>query len=215
MLNLEKDDEEELKKYIPIADAIAQTFGENCEVVLHDLSSPQNSVVYTVNNHVTGREVGQPFDHIIKHVLLSKQFRNDLVANYRTDTAEKSIKSTTVLLRNSNGKAIGAFCINYDLTPINNMKQFMENFMPLEQDNIEGEVEVLGNVREIVDDLINKIVHQSDIEKMDRSQRIELVKFMNEKGVFLIKGSMEKVAEEFKISKVTLYSYLEEIKKIN
>jgi predicted transcriptional regulator YheO len=204
---------EELQKYIPIANAITQTFGGNCEVVLHDLSLPQSSVIYTSNNNVTGREVGQPFNHIITQVLLSKNFHNDVVANYRTKTADgKEIKSTTVLLRDTKGEAIGALCINYDLTLINNMKQFLESFTSLEEEKLENEVEVMGNVQEIVDNLIARIVHQNDIEQMDRSQRIGLVRFMDEKGVFLIKGAMEKVADELKISKVTLYSYLEEIR---
>ena len=36
---------------------------------------------------------------------------------------------------------------------------------------------------------------------------------MDDKGVFLIKGAIDKVAERLNISKVTVYSYLDEIKK--
>jgi predicted transcriptional regulator YheO len=36
---------------------------------------------------------------------------------------------------------------------------------------------------------------------------------MDKKGVFLIKGAVEKVAEKLNISKVTVYSYLDAIKK--
>lgn len=35
---------------------------------------------------------------------------------------------------------------------------------------------------------------------------------MEKKGVFLIKGSIDKVKEKMNISKVTVYSYLDEIK---
>ena len=34
-----------LEAFIPIANVVAKTFGKNCEVVIHDLSMPQNSVV--------------------------------------------------------------------------------------------------------------------------------------------------------------------------
>ena len=50
-----------LAPYVPIADLVAKTFGEDVEVVLHDLSDPQHSVVYVANNKVTGRQVGEPF----------------------------------------------------------------------------------------------------------------------------------------------------------
>ena len=36
---------------------------------------------------------------------------------------------------------------------------------------------------------------------------------MNDKGLFLIKGAADKVAERMNISKVTVYSYLDEIRK--
>ena len=203
-----------LETYIPIANLIAQTFGKNCEVVLHDLSIPQNSVVYTVNNHVTGRQVGQPFEHLIKDVLLSKKFENDCTANYRTTTASgKKIKSSTALLRDAKGEVIGALCVNYDLSPLNDMKILLDEFMDTPQEKIESTVEPFDNVIEIVEDLINKMIGNSSITTLKRKDKIEVIQFMDKKGVFLIKGAIEKVAEKLNISKVTVYSYLDAIKK--
>ncbi|SEJ01206.1 Predicted transcriptional regulator YheO, contains PAS and DNA-binding HTH domains [Propionispira arboris] len=203
-----------LETYIPIANLIAQTFGKNCEVVLHDLSIPQNSVVYTVNNHVTGRQVGQPFEHLIKDVLLSKNFENDCTANYRTTTiAGKKIKSSTALLRDVKGEVIGALCVNYDLSPLNDMKILLDEFMDTQQEKIEANVEPFDNVIEIVEDLINKMIGNSSVTTLKRKDKIELIQFMDKKGVFLIKGAIEKVAEKLNISKVTVYSYLDAIKK--
>lgn len=203
-----------LETYIPIANLIAQTFGKNCEVVLHDLSIPQNSVVYTVNNHVTGRQVGQPFEHLIKDVLLSKKFENDCTANYRTTTvAGKKIKSSTALLRDAKGEVIGALCVNYDLSPLNDMKILLDEFMDTQQEKIESTVEPFDNVIEIVEDLINKMIGNSPVTTLKRKDKIELIQFMDKKGVFLIKGAIEKVAEKLNISKVTVYSYLDAIKK--
>jgi predicted transcriptional regulator YheO len=63
--------------------------------------------------------------------------------------------------------------------------------------------------------LIDRIIDKERVDEMDRSQKLQLVKFMNDKGVFLIKGKMEKVADLLKVSKVTMYSYLDEVKKQN
>jgi predicted transcriptional regulator YheO len=196
-----------------IADAIAQTFGENCEVVLHDLTTPQSSVIYTVNNHVTGRMVGQSFNHIITQVLLSKKFHNDVVANYKTQTEDqRNIKSTTVLLRDQKGEAIGALCINYDVQPVLMIQEFLSNFTRVEEETIKDEVELLGNMQEIAHNLIQQIIGESNVEKMERAKKLEIVRFMDEKGVFLIKGAIEKVAESLQVSKVTIYSYLDQIR---
>jgi predicted transcriptional regulator YheO len=204
----------ELKQYIPIANLIAKTFGRHCEVVIHDLSMPQNSVVYTINNHVTGRQIGQSFEHLVKEVLLSPNFDGDCTANYRTTTSDnKEIKSSTALIRDSGGKMIGALCINYDLRPMQDMMSFLGDFASVELTKVEKEIEPFSNVMEIVDDLINKIIGSDTIDNLKRKDKIDLIQFMDEKGVFLIKGAIEKVAERLNISKVTVYSYLDEIKK--
>lgn len=207
----------ELKKYIPIANLIAKTFGRNCEVVILDLTVPQNSVIYAVNNHVTGRKVGQAFDHLVKQVLLSSKFENDYLANYKIRTDDgKEIKSSTALIRDSNEKVIGALCVNYSLESMIHFKEFLDDFMGIGQDEEEKEkenVELMENVVEIADDLIDRIIANYGTEELKRKEKIKLIKFMDEKGIFLIKGSVDKVAEKLGISKVTVYSYLDEIKK--
>ena len=35
-----------LAPYVPLARMLAQTFGQDCEVVLHDLDCPEHSVVH-------------------------------------------------------------------------------------------------------------------------------------------------------------------------
>ena len=204
----------ELQKYIPVANMIAKTFGKDCEVVIHDLSRPQNSVIFTVNNHVTGRQIGQPFEHLVKQVLLSKNFTGDFSANYMTVTKDgREIKSSTAFIRDLQGKIIGALCINYDLKNMKNIMAFLDDFMNVEQEKIENDVEPFNNVMEIVHDLIDKIIDNSNVQDLKRKDKIDLIQFMDKKGIFLIKGAIDIVAERLKISKVTVYSYLDEIKK--
>lgn len=209
----------DLRTYIPIANLIAKTFGKNCEVVIHDLTVPQNSVVYAINNHVTGRQVGQAFDHLVKQVLLSPNLVDDFVAGYKTTTEDgKEIKSSTALIRNAGGKVIGALCVNYDLENIVMVKDLIEDFMTF--DHVEKEekvenIELMDNVVEIADDLIDRIIANFPDDNLKRKEKIKLIKFMDEKGIFLIKGSVDKIAEKLGISKVTVYSYLDEIKKMH
>jgi predicted transcriptional regulator YheO len=157
--------------------------------------------------------VGQSFNHIITQVLLSKKFHNDVVANYKTQTEDhRNIKSSTALLRDQKGEAIGALCINYDVQPLQQIQEFLSNFTHLEEETIKDEVELMGNMQEIAHNLIQQIIGDSHVEKMDRAKKLEIVSFMDEKGVFLIKGAIEKVAESLQVSKVTIYSYLDQIR---
>ena len=44
-----------LQGYVPLVNFIAEVVGPNCEVVLHDLSDLEHSVVAISDNRLTGR----------------------------------------------------------------------------------------------------------------------------------------------------------------
>ena len=209
-----------LENYVAVANMIADTFGDHCEVILHDFSIPQNSVVYIRNNVVTNRQVGQSFtEYFVKDVLLSRKFRDDVSSNYIMKGANgQTIKSSTVLIRDQSEKVVGSLCVNID---ISYMKDLMEKFVSMmgieepekEPEEEKEEVAVLPNIQEIVDDIIEHTIGDQNIDEMSRDQKIDLIRFMNDKGLFLIKGAADKVAERMNISKVTVYSYLDEIRK--
>lgn len=207
----------DIKKYIPIARMIGDTFGTHCEVILHDFSNPQNSVVYTRNNTVTNRQVGESFtEYFVKEVLLSRKFEDDCSVNYMmTGSSGQTVKSSTALIRDSGGRVIGALCVNIDVTCLANVLSQLSELMGMEPPSLslEKEVEVRPHIKEIVDDIIDQTIGSQDVELLSREQKIELIRFMNAKGIFLIKGATDKVADRMNISKVTVYSYLDEIKK--
>ncbi len=206
-----------LENYIPTARLIAKTFGPHCEVILHDFSRPQNSVVYTENNTVTKREVGESFtEYFVKEVLLSRKFNHDCCANYIMDGKDgKKIKSSTALIRDMNGKVIGALCVNINLTYLNEVIDSLSNLIGIPESIPQNseETESVSTIREIVDDIIDRTIGDQDVSSMSRDQKISIIRFLNEKEIFAIKGALDKVSERMNISKVTVYSYLDEIKK--
>lgn len=241
-----------VSQLIPVADMIARTFGSDCEVVLHDLTHPRSSVVYTANGHVTGREVGQSFDHLITHVLLSKDFKDDVSANYYFQTEGGTlIRSSTALIKDDAGVVVGAICVNLDTSAdIAILRRLQEQFQNLpdraekpgrgatvpaecspfnageESPLLPGQPsgpakrteppEFLGeHIIDMADHLIDQIVGGQDASQMQRDEKVQMVRFMYEKGLFLIKGTIERVAEKLGVSKVTIYSYLDEIKNLS
>lgn len=205
-----------LAQYIPLAHMIAQTIGDDCEVVLHDLENPQQSVVYIVNNRVTGRQVGQSFDHLVPQVILSKKLDHDIVTNYYFHTADcRLIKSSTALLKDFGGKVVGALCINIDTTKISQQIEWLQSLMPGSEENAapaEVSQEELTHVSEIVTDLIDKIIGNKDMARLRREEKLELIRFMDQRGIFLLKGAVDQVGSRMGISRVTVYSYIDEVR---
>lgn len=212
---------EELERFIPIANTIAKTFGEHCEVVIYDLSQPRPFVAYAVHNHVTGRQIGQFSDREIKQIVLSHNLVNDYVnertADYRVNclnyTADqRKVKSSTALIRNTDKQVIGVLCINFDLKPIEKAETFFQTFMRVEEEPLPKETEKRANVLEYADEWIEIIVGDADAARLKTEEKVEMISSLNHEGVFSVKGSVDKVARKLRISKVTVYSYLDKIK---
>ena len=58
-----------LAAMVPSVDALAATFGRDCEVVLHDVSDLTSSVIAIANGHVTNRRIGSPATDLLVSIV--------------------------------------------------------------------------------------------------------------------------------------------------
>ncbi len=205
-----------LQPYVAIANMLTATFGSDCEVVLHDLTVPERSVVYVANDSVTGRQVGQSFDQLVKQVILSEELKEDYVANYFfTAPNGKLIRSSTLLIRDEGGKLAGAMCINLDTTRAQAQMEHLRQWLPPEAAAAASSrsQQQPEHIADMVSGLIRSIVGDKPPGQMTREERLAKVRFMEEKGIFLMKGSVEQAAEGLGVKEVTIYSYLDELRR--
>jgi predicted transcriptional regulator YheO len=211
------------RSLIPIVETIAETFGKNCEVLLHDFSDPNHSIIKIENGHITGRKVGDPITNFALAVLYNNGFgkdKKDKITNYMSKTKDgKILKSSSVNIRDSHNKIIGSLCINFNLTEQLFFQKFINEFCKIqeldqEKTGIESDERFLDNVYEVLANIIQEAKDEigKPISIMQKEDKIKVVKIIDEKGAFLIKGSIDKIAEELNVSRYTIYNYLEELK---
>jgi predicted transcriptional regulator YheO len=195
---------------------IGKTFGPNCEVVLHDLRHPQNSVVAVANGTVTGRVVGQGIRDFVK-ILRSPNFSNDVLANYQVkEERQGHIKSSTALLRDTNGDLIGALCINFDFTPLQDAVKQLAHFTSVQPINRPAAPsKVSPDILQSLEQLIASTIADSgvDVKAMRKEEKLRMIQFLEERGAFMIRGSLERVAKELQVTRHSMYKYLEEIRR--
>ena len=187
----------------PVLIQIGETFGPDCEVVLHDFNHPKSSVVMVVNGEVTGRHVGQTF--------------NDCLNNYIKHSKDgKLLKCSTSLLRNQSGEVVGAICINYDLSRHMQIKKQMDDFCRgIDLEAKEESADLLGEgVSDILRQILDRTISDAGIpvSAMSRQDKMDIVRFLDEKEVFSIKGSVEELAKQLAVSRYTIYNYLDEVR---
>jgi predicted transcriptional regulator YheO len=202
-----------------VVDGIARTFGPRCEVVLHDLRNLRNlehSIVKIANGHVTGRTVGGPIsDRGLKDIKSRPDW--DLSINYASVTRDgRPLKSSTVLFRNDRGKLIAALCINFDVTDILSLNTVIQDIFAISEETEQaGFTETfVGDMVSTLNDIADKIIRKTGkaIPSMGREDKIEIVRQLEEQGFFLIKGAIKLIAGKLKVSKFTIYNYLEQIR---
>ncbi|MBE6989241.1 MAG: transcriptional regulator [Ruminococcaceae bacterium] len=198
-----------------MADGVAAQFGSKCEVVIHDVSSMDHSIVYIVNGHVSGRKVGDGGSRVVIEQALraDAQPRDELCYLTRTPDG-KVMKSSSIYIRNSKGVVTEIFSINYDITELLMLQRGIDEVLAT-HDSRQSEPERIINVNDVLDDLIEQSVAQvgKPVAMMNKDDKIRAIQFLNQSGAFLVTKSGDKVAKYFGISKYTLYSYIDANKK--
>jgi len=190
--------------------AIASLLGKSCEVVIHDTSDLEHSIIW-VQGDVTGRRVGG----MMSDLALEMLHRGELhpLFNYTTYTESgKTLKSASIWLRDSNGKVCGAFCINLDVTPIRVLQEFARDLAP--EDPLPGMSEHhVTDLGDMIDTLIAECEYRmaTPAGEMNKDQRAEVVRFLDERGAFQVRNSAVIVAGKLGVTRKTIYNYLREI----
>jgi len=218
-----------LESLKPVAIQIAEMFGKDCEVVIHDFSRPKNSVVFVVNGHVTGRSLGQPFNDLMQ-ILRSPLLKNDQLSNYYKTTKDgKTLKSSTALIKDKNGDIVGALCVNLDLRRMMEAQGFLSEMCKTISFSDEAEIPMQNGseshsfdnldihsegVNRIMSSIISKVIAdmQVPVNMMSREMKIEIVSFLYDKEVFSIKGAVEELAKQLGMSKYSVYNYIDAVK---
>ena len=209
--------EYELDALRKIAKGVATQFGSGCEVVVHEISSEsaQHSIVAIENGHVTGRHLGDGPSQVVLEQL-GKTIDPDKAEDhlsYLTRTPDgKLLKSSTVYIRDDNGKVAALFCINFDISALSVANNVMREFAAVRDKGEQEPERISPNVNDLLDDLIQRSVRLvgKPVEMMTKDDKVKAIQFLNRSGALLITKSGDKIAKHFGISKFTLYSYLDQ-----
>jgi predicted transcriptional regulator YheO len=209
---------EELDLFKRLAKGIASEFGDQCEVVLHDLSNPaeyNHTIVYIENGHITNRQKGDCGTNLGLEVLSSSSQGDKY--NYFSQTKDgKILRSTSIYIRNKEGKVIGSLCINFNLTSFIMAEKAIQQITNGYMSTATQESEIFPrNVEDLLDALLKQSISfvGKPVAMMNKDDKIKGLAYLDEKGAFLIMKSSDKVAAFYGISKYTIYSYLDEIRK--
>lgn len=192
-----------------IVEALGKTLAPLTEVVLHDLSQPEHSIVAIANN-LSGREVGDSATSYGFARMTDPAFP-DVLQNYPNRFPDgRAVKSTSIGLRNSRGDYVATICLNVDLSMLSSAMAILGQLANVEESSIDMEESFLPpklvSVREELERYA--AAHNTTPRALSLQQRREVLRKMADEGLMDLKNAQSVAAEMLGVARSTVYSYL-------
>ena len=223
LMRISVDEKREVHPYLnnmkSVAEGIFQFLGKEAEVVLHDLSKPEESIIF-IAGELTDREIGGPITDVGLKRLRDENEPND-VLNYKNELEDgRILKSSTMFVTDDNGQVLGCLCVNYNITDLYMVENTIKNFCALDNQKKKSTNDT-DTQHEIFADDINDVMEKmlsnaiKNVEKpipyMEKNDKIKVIEYLDKKGAFMIKGAVDHTAEKLNVSRYTIYNYLKEV----
>ena len=182
-----------MKHYMRLASFWAGVSGANIEIVLHDFSKGDSSIVAIYNNELSGRKKGDgmmPWEQAkIRDILNSG---NQCEMNFRGQGVKnQSIRCSVLLIQDDEYKLLGALCASVDVSHFIEMADYYRVLAFLPEDETEKPVAepASSSVTELVAQLLTEIYGVVPDAPMELSgfEKMTVVERLKERGAFQIK----------------------------
>lgn len=189
-----------------IAEGLAQTFAPFTEVVVHDLLDPAHAVL-GVHNNLSGRQVGDPATEIGLARIMDPEYAQ-IIANYPNQFADgRQVKSTSIGIKDSEGRYVAALCMNVDLTLFQGFQSALNKFTAVDTNNtVKESLDPSGAdaIRARIDEFAARMA--ATPRSLKAEERRILMGELKAAGMLEVRRAMETIAAHLGVSRATVYS---------
>ncbi|QXI36662.1 helix-turn-helix transcriptional regulator [Pseudomonas xantholysinigenes] len=202
--------------------ALGSVAPNNLEILLHDLDHPEHSVVAIVNGHLSGRRVGSPilaapeqdqgFKALMRATVEQRGCDPVVLPDYPTTLKGRTLRSATAIFRDSTGHPFASLCVNSDVTGLDAAMAFLQHFQPLGAACATPSNAEPADMAVLMTEIIQDALLHSGQGRLSKQAKVEAVRVMQERGLFIVKGGVKKAAEALGVTRYTVYNYLEQLR---
>lgn len=214
-----------LAQYTALVKFLGAALGPDYEIVLHDINGKDQSVAAIANGRISGRNVGAPLTDKALRFIADKTYQDqDFLCNYTGRSKdERTLRASTMFIKDDGGRLIGMLCINFDPSRYQKASQDilklcgLDGEIFLEDNHLHpaGEVENFSDsISEVTDTVLKRYLKDGiPPERLTQEEKMAIVKQLEERGIFLLKGAVNEVATRLHCSAASIYRYLGKINK--
>lgn len=189
-----------------VADGLGKTLAPFCEVVLHDLTEPEHAIL-AIHNNLSGRSVGEPATELGLARAADPEF-DQVIANYpNTFPDGRLAKSTSVGIKDSDGRYVAALCLNVDLTVFRSLNTMLTQFGSVDTAAaVNDTLQPTGAdaIRLRIDDFAAR--NGTTPRALKADERRALMRELKDSGLSDVRRAMDIVAAYLNVSRATVYN---------
>lgn len=206
---------------------ISKAIGPDFEISLIDTKDGKNRIIAMEYGNISGRHVGEEISPLLKKSIENKEYETtDYIAN-RTTYAKsgKPLRTSIFFIKDEDNNLEGIMCINFDDSRYEELGKkimflchpdyYTEHRITKQSDSsdINGDYKDVGEsmtieetIESIVDNELNEVL--IPVERLTQDEKIQIVKHLDNKGVFMMKGSVGIFSKKLDVSQASVYRYI-------
>lgn len=206
---------------------ISKAIGPDFEISLIDTKDGKNRIIAMEYGNISGRHVGEEISPLLKKSIENKEYETtDYIAN-RTTYAKsgKPLRTSVFFIKDEDNNLEGIMCINFDDSRYEELGKkimflchpdyYTEHRITRQSDSsdINGDYKDVGEsmtieetIESIVDNELNEVL--IPVERLTQDEKIQIVKHLDNKGVFMMKGSVGIFSKKLDVSQASVYRYI-------
>ena len=209
------------KQYIPLLEFFCLYMGKDVEIILYDTKK----ALWVGNPLDTNRKVGMKIGGIEHSFLEAELYKErDHTVNYRSllPVSRLKLRSATLFIKEGD-TLLGMITMNSSVDNLVFLRTTLDHMINGDQEynhethstRTEYYEKLTISVDEIVSTTIQEHLNRYGIpaERLSPEEKISIVRDLDSRGTFLVKGSVSDVAKKLSTSEASIYRYLQQIAK--
>lgn len=201
---------------------LGNTFGNNTEITLYDFSKTEEGELIKKSSG-SKLELGGELSKSLKNIIKKYKDKQDNKIEYITKIPGKDMEGrlyriSTFFIKDMEKKLIGIMNIKVDITDMvisaNYLNETLKELTGGPERNLKKESEeeekYENTLEEYSQQLINKYFNEmkKPVDALSTNEKIEVIKELDKRGIFQLKGSIAELSKRFNTSEKTIYRYL-------
>ena len=198
---------------------------DNYEIALLDLREGKRCITAIANGQNSGRTKGAPLTDLALKIIQEGIWKKEpYLLNYSGLTKDKKPLISSTLFIKDGPELLGMLCLNVDTQIYRDLCSSILNLGKISSEPSSREVIDLSpehtetftnDIGDMIANALPDYITENGIpvDRLTQDEKIAIVKQLNEKGVFMIKGAVSEAAFKLNCSDATIYRYLNKISK--